>query len=168
MVLGAAGMDPGAVMVATCLASGVATLLMAALANYPIGVAPAMGHNFYFAYSVVIGMRVPWPVALGAVAIAGLIFVATAGVGLRERLITAIPASLKHAIAVGIGLLVATIGLQWAGIVVAAPGTLVTLGSLHSAPVLLSVFGLAVMAWFVARGVRGALFWGMLATAGVG
>lgn len=168
VVLGAAGMDPGAVMVATCLASGVATLLMAGLANYPIGVAPAMGHNFYFAYSVVIGMRVPWPVALGAVAIAGLIFLATAGIGLRERLITAIPASLKHAIAVGIGLLVATIGLQWAGIVVAAPGTLVTLGSLHSAPVLLAVFGLAVMAWLVARGVRGALFWGMLATAAVG
>ncbi len=168
VVLGAAGMDPGAVMVATCLASGVATLLMASLANYPIGVAPAMGHNFYFAYSVVIAMQVPWPTALGGVAIAGVIFVLTAGVGLRERLITAIPQSLKHAIAVGIGLLIATIGLQWAGVIVGAPGTLVTLGALHSPGVLLSLFGLAAMALLLAWGVRGALFWGILLTATVG
>ncbi len=168
VVLGAAGMDRGAVMVATCLASGVATLLMAWLANYPIGVAPAMGHNFYFAYSVVIGMQVPWPIALGAVAIAGLIFVLTAGVGLRERLITAIPQSLKHAIAVGIGLLIATVGLEWAGVIVGAPGTLVTLGSLHSPAVLLSLFGLTVMAVLLAWDVRGALFWGILLTALVG
>src|SRR6266700_7459169 len=106
-VLSAAGMDFGAVLVATCLASGIATLLMALLANYPIAVAPAMGHNFYFAYGVVLAMRVPWQVALGAVAVAGLVFVLTAGIGLRERLITAIPASLKHAIAGGIGLLIA-------------------------------------------------------------
>jgi AGZA family xanthine/uracil permease-like MFS transporter len=168
VVLSAAGMDAGAVMVATCLASGIATLLMAWLANYPIGVAPAMGHNFYFAYSVVIGMQVPWPVALGGVAIAGIIFILTAGVGLRERLITAIPQSLKHAIAVGIGLLIATIGLEWGGIVVASPGTLVTLGALHSPGVLLSLFGLGVMALLLARGVRGALFWGILLTALVG
>ncbi len=168
VVLGAAGMDPGAVMVATCVASGVATLLMAALANYPIGVAPAMGHNFYFTYSVVIAMQVPWPVALGAVAIAGFIFVLTAGIGLRERLITAIPQSLKHAIAVGIGLLIAAIGLQWAGVIVDAPGTLVTLGSLRSPGVLLSLCGLVVMALLLAWDVRGALFWGILVTAAVG
>ena len=168
VVLAAAGMDPGAVMVATCLASGIATVLMALLANYPIGVAPAMGHNFYFAYSVVIGMQVPWPVALGGVATAGLIFVLTAGVGLRERLITAIPQSLKHAIAVGIGLLIATIGLQWAGVIVGAPGTLVTMGALHSPGVLLSLFGLTVMALLLAWGVRGALFGGILITAAVG
>jgi AGZA family xanthine/uracil permease-like MFS transporter len=168
VVLSAAGMDAGAVMVATCVASGIATLLMAWLANYPIGVAPAMGHNFYFAYSVVIGMQVPWPVALGGVAIAGVIFILTAGVGLRERLITAIPQSLKHAIAVGIGLLIATIGLQWAGVIVGAPGTLVTLGSLHSPGVLLSLFGLAVMALLLAWRVAGALFWGILLTAAAG
>jgi AGZA family xanthine/uracil permease-like MFS transporter len=165
VVLSAAGMDAGAVMVATCLASGVATLLMAWLANYPIGVAPAMGHNFYFAYSVVIAMHVPWPVALGGVAIAGAIFILTAGIGLRERLITAIPGSLKHAIAVGIGLLIATIGLEWAGVIVGAPGTLVTLGALHTPGVLLALFGLAVMALLLAWRVRGALFWGILATA---
>src|SRR3954470_13581398 len=92
VVLGAPGMDPGAVLTATCLATAIATLLMALLANYPIAVAPAMGHNFFFAYSVVVGMKVPWRVALGGVAIAGAIFVATAGIGLRERVITALPA----------------------------------------------------------------------------
>src|SRR5215469_705932 len=100
-VLGAAGMDRGAVFTSTCLATALASMLMAILANYPIAVAPAMGHNFFFAYSVVIAMRVPWRIALGGVAIAGLIFILTAGVGLRERLITAIPDSLKHAIAAG-------------------------------------------------------------------
>src|SRR3970282_339666 len=105
-VLSAAGMDFGAVMVATCLSTAFATALMALMANYPIAVAPAMGHNFFFAYTVVIGMKVPWRVALGAVAIAGVIFVITAGIGLRERLMTAIPASLKHAIGAGIGLLI--------------------------------------------------------------
>src|SRR5881227_3612390 len=89
-VLSACGMDFGAVLVATCLSTALATTLMALMANYPIAVAPAMGHNFFFAYSVVLGMKVPWQVALGAVAIAGLVFTATAGIGVRERLITAI------------------------------------------------------------------------------
>jgi AGZA family xanthine/uracil permease-like MFS transporter len=167
-VLAAAGMDFGAVLVATCVASGVATLLMAAFANYPIAVAPAMGHNFFFAYSVVRGMHVPWPVALGGVAVAGGIFVLTAGVGLRERLITAIPDSLKHAIAVGIGLLIAFIGLEWAGLIVANPGTLVTLGRLESPPVVLALGGLVLMAVLMARGVRGAMLAAMLATTAAG
>jgi AGZA family xanthine/uracil permease-like MFS transporter len=161
-VLSAAGMDFGAVLVATCLSTAFATTLMALTANYPIAVAPAMGHNFFFAYSVVLGMGVPWEVALGAVAIAGTIFVLTAGIGLRERLITAIPPVLKHAIAAGIGLLIATIGLQWAGLVVDAPGTLVTLGDLHSPPVLLAIFSLVLTAVLMVRGTRGAFLWGML------
>ena len=167
-VLGAAGMDFGAVMVATCLSTAFATTLMALTANYPIVVAPAMGHNFFFAYSVVVGMKVPWQIALGAVAIAGLAFVLTAGIGLRERLITAIPASLKHAIAAGIGLLIAMVGLQWAGLVVDSPGTLVTLGNLHSRPVLVALSGLTVTAILMARGVAGALLWGIFASAAVG
>jgi AGZA family xanthine/uracil permease-like MFS transporter len=156
-VLAAAGMDHGAVLTATCLASAFATLLMAVLANYPIAVAPAMGHNFFFAFSVVVAGGTPWPVALGAVAIAGAIFVLTAGIGLRERVIRAVPDSLKHAIAVGIGLLIAFVGLQWAGIVVGARGTLVALGSLTSPPVLLALGTLAVMAILVARRVTGAM-----------
>src|SRR6185436_13833300 len=163
-VLSAAGMDAGAVLVATCLATALATTLMALLANYPIAVAPAMGHNFFFAYSVVVAMKVPWQVALGSVAVAGVIFVLTAGFGLREKLITAIPASLKHAIAAGIGLLIATIGLEWAGLIVGAPGTLVTLGNLHSRAVLLALLGIALTAALMARRVPGALLWGILAT----
>jgi len=163
-VLSAAGMDFGAVLTATCLATAIASALMAMLANYPIAVAPAMGHNFFFAYSVVIGMKVPWPIALGGVAIAGIIFIATAGIGLRERVITALPASLKHAIAAGIGLLIAAVGLQWAGIIVAAPGTLVTLGNLHSRPALLSIGALALTAILAARRVPGAFLWGILAS----
>ncbi len=167
-VLGAAGMDTGAVMTATCLATALATLLMALLANYPIAVAPAMGHNFFFAYSVVVAMHVPWRIALGAVAVAGAAFIVTAGVGLRERLITAIPSSLKHSIAAGIGLLIAVVGLQWAGLVVAAPGTLVTLGDLHSRPVLLSLAALALTAILMVRRVPGAFLWGMVAATAIG
>ncbi|MEO7271092.1 MAG: NCS2 family permease [Vicinamibacterales bacterium] len=167
-VLSAAGMDFGSVLVATCLASGFATLMMGLTANYPIALAPAMGHNFFFAYTVVVGMHVPWRVALGGVAIAGAIFVATAGIGLREKLITAIPDGLKHAIAVGIGLLVALIGLQWGGLIVASPGTLVTLGSFRSPAVLLTVFGLMVTAVLMARRVPGALLAGILSSTIVG
>src|SRR6476646_4661015 len=140
-VLSAAGMDFGAVLVATCLAT-------------------ALGHNFFFAYSVVVAMHVPWQIALGAVAIAGTVFVLTAGIGLREHLITAIPQSLKHAIAAGIGLLIATVGLEWAGLIVASPGTLVTLGDMH--------IGLAFTAFLMVRGVPGAFLWGILATTAIG
>ena len=163
-LLSSVGLDFGAVFVATCLASAFATLLMARLANYPIAVAPAMGHNFYFTFTVVVAMEVPWEVALGGVAVAGLLFIATAGFGLREKLITAIPASLKHAIATGIGLLIAMIGLQWAGVIVASPGTLITLGDLRAPPVLAALAGLVVMAVLWARGVRGAILLGILAS----
>ena len=166
-VLSAAGMDFGAVFVATCVASALATLMMAAFANYPIAVAPAMGHNFYFTYTVVLAMQIPWQVALGGVAVAGMLFVLTAGIGLRERLITAIPDSLKRAVAVGIGLLIATIGLEWAGVIVDSPGTLVTLGDLRTAPVGVAVVGFVVASVLLVRGVKGALLAGILASASV-
>ena len=156
-VLSEAGMDRGAVLTATCLASAIATLIMAFAANYPIAVAPAMGHNFFFAFTVVVAGGTPWPVALGAVALAGGVFILTAGIGLRERVITAIPGSLKHAISVGIGLLIALVGLEWAGIVVDAPSTLVTLGHLGAPPVLLAVATLTLMAVLMARKVTGAM-----------
>ena len=154
------GLDFGAVFVATCLASAFATFLMAVLANYPIAVAPAMGHNFYFTFTVVLAMEVPWEVALGGVALAGLLFIATAGVGLREKLITAIPDSLRW----GIGLLIATIGLQWAGIIVASPDTLVTLGDLRTPPVLVALVGLVVTAVLWVRGFRIAILAGILSS----
>ncbi len=160
-VLGAAGMDPGAVFMATCLASAIATALMGWWANYPIAVAPAMGHNFFFAYTVVLASGTPWQVALGAVAIAGLLFILTAGIGLREHVIAAVPESLKHGIGVGIGLLIALIGLQWAGIIVDTPGTMVGLGDLTSPPAALSAATLLFTAVLMARGVRGAFLIGM-------
>ena len=166
-VLSAAGMDFGAVMVATCIASALATVLMGLFANYPIAVAPAMGHNFFFAFTVCVAMKVPWQTALGAVAIAGAVFILTAGIGLRERLIAAIPSALQHAIAVGIGLLVALIGLQWGGLIADSPGTLVTLGKLSSPAALLTLFGLTVIGVLLARGVPGALLIGMLVSTAV-
>ncbi|MCC7007216.1 MAG: NCS2 family permease [Acidobacteria bacterium] len=156
-VLSAAGMDAGAVLTATCLSSAAATLIMAFAANYPIAVAPAMGHNFFFAFTVVLSRGVPWRVALGAVAIAGMIFVATAGFGLRERVIRAVPEPLTHAIGVGIGLLIALIGLEWGGIVVDSPATLVSLGTFTSRPVLLAVGTLVLMGVLMARRVSGAM-----------
>lgn len=172
-ILATTGMDFGAVMTATCLASALATLFMAFAANYPIALAPAMGHNVYFAFTVcgaaaAGGMGVPWQTALGAVFVSGVLFLLLSRFGLREKLLNAVPHSLKHAIGVGIGLLIAFVGLQWAGIVVARPGVLVGLGPLGSRPVLLSLFGLLLTSALLARRNRGALLWGMAGTAVAG
>lgn len=167
-VLQAAGMDFGAVLVATCLSSALATIVMAFLANYPIALAPAMGHNFFFVYTVVLGMKIPWQVALGAVFISGSIFVFLSLFGLREAVIHAVPDSLKQAIAVGIGLLIALVGLEWSGVVVDAPGTLVGLGDLRSPPVLLALFGVVMISVLLVLGIKGAILWGMGATTLVG
>ena len=163
-VLGAAGMNPGAVMVATCLSSAFAMVLMAFLANYPIAPAPAMGHNFYFSYIVVLTLGYSWQVALGAVFIAGIAFILLSSVGLRETLMNVLPDCLKNGIPVGIGLLIALVGLEWSGIVVSHPVTYVTLGNLKSSPTLLALFGLAVMAILFALNIRGAILFGIIAT----
>ncbi len=160
-VLSAAGMDFGAVMVATCVASAVGCFAMAFLANYPVALAPAMGHNFYFTFTVCIAMGIPWQKALAAVFTAGALFLVLSVFRFRSIVLKAIPRSLQSAIAVGIGLLIAFVGLQWAGLVVASPGTMVTLGDLGSRPVLLSLFGLLVTATLMVRKVRGALLWGI-------
>lgn len=160
-VLSVVGMDFGAVMVATCLSSAIATFLMGVLANYPIALAPAMGHNFFFAFTVVLAMGIPWQTALGAVFISGSIFIATSSFGLRETIVNSVPDSLKHGIAIGIGLLIALVGLEWAGIVVDAPGTFVGLGNLKAPPTLLSIFGLSVIATLMVLKVRGAILWGI-------
>jgi len=121
-----------------------------------------MGHNFYFAFTFVLAGGIPWQTALGAVALAGMLFVITAGIGLRERLITVIPSSLKHAIAVSIGLLIAMVGLQWAGVIVDSPGTLVTLGDLRTTPVMVALTGFTVMAVLSVWNFRSALLVGLL------
>jgi len=167
-MLAQAGMDFGAVMMATCLASALATILMGLLANYPIALAPAMGHNAFFVFVVCGMMKVPWQVALGANFISGMIFVLISFVGLREHLMDAVPPTLKNGIAVGIGMLIAIIGLQNAGIVVHQPATIVGLGNLKAPHVLLSLFGLAVVSLLMARRVPGAILISMLLTAAYG
>lgn len=166
-VLARAGMDFGAVMAATCLASAFATVLMGLFANYPIAVAPAMGHNFFFV-SVVTQLRVPWQVALGADFLAGGAFVLLAGFRFREAVIDAIPACLKAAIPVGIGLLIAFVGMQWGGIVVANPGSLVRLGRLTTPPPLLTLAGFLLIAVLHLRRVPGAILVGILLTTAAG
>lgn len=174
-ILSAAGMDQGAVMVATCVSSAVATLLMGLLARYPIALAPAMGHNVFFAIIVCGIMGYSWQVALGAVFISGSILLILSLAGVWKTLVAAVPDSLKHSIAVGIGLLIAFVGLQYAGIVVNAPppvpGTtdiLVVLGDLTSKPVLLALSGIVLTAVLIVLKVRGAILLGILATSLLG
>ena len=167
-VLSAAGMDSDAVMAATCITSALAMVLMALLANYPIALAPGMGHNFYFTFTVCLTLGVSWQNALGAVFIAGVLFILLFFVGLREKVMTILPVSLRNAIPAGIGLLIALVGLEWAGLIVDHPATYVTLGDLKSPPALLSLFGIIVIAILFALNVRGAILIGILASTVVG
>ena len=167
-VLAAAGMDSGAVMAATCITSAFAMVLMAFLANYPIALAPGMGHNFYFTFTVCLTLGVSWQNALGAIFIAGVLFVLLFFVGLREKVMTILPVSLRNAIPAGIGLLIALVGLEWAGLIVDHPATYVTLGELKSPPALLSLFGVVVIAILFALKIRGAILIGILASTIVG
>ena len=165
LVLGAAGMDAGAVFTSTCLITAFSTLVMAFLANYPVAVAPAMGHNFFFAYVVVLTMKIPWQVALGAVFVSGLLFIITASFHLREQIVAAVPESLKCSIAAGIGLLITLIGLEWAGLVRLDAATFVALGDLTSRPALVALLGLVVTIVLMARKVSGAILIGILVAA---
>ena len=167
-ILSTAGMDKGAVMFATCVSSALATLLMGLLAKYPIALAPAMGHNVFFAVIVCGTMGYTWQVALGAIFISGTVFIILSIFGVWESLVSAVPDSLKHAIAVGIGLLIAMIGLEYGGLVVDTPGVLVGLGDLTSRPVVLVLFGVALTAVLMALRVPGAILIGILATALLG
>jgi adenine/guanine/hypoxanthine permease len=161
-VLSTTGMDFGAVLTATCIVSAIGCFLMAWLANYPIAVAPAMGHNFFFAFTVVAGMGYAWQVALGAVFISGVLFLLMSIWGVREALVQAIPDSLKRGIAVGIGLLITLVGLEWSGFLASNPATLVTLGDLHHPSVWMSAAGILVTSVLIVRRVRGAILAGIL------
>lgn len=167
-ILSDAGMDQGAVFTATALASAIGTLIMAILAKYPIGLAPGMGLNAFFAYTVVLGMGIDWQVALFAVFLSGVIFILITLTGLRETIINAIPQEMKYAAAAGIGFFIAFIGLKNAGIVVASEATAVTLGNIVSGPTLLAIFGLVITAILLVRGISGAVFYGMIITSIVG
>ncbi|MBU8546046.1 MULTISPECIES: NCS2 family permease [Roseomonadaceae] len=167
-ILAAAGIDHGAAFVATCLAAAIGSLLMGLLANFPIALAPGMGINAYFAFVVVGAMGIPWQVALGAVFVSGFLFFLISVLRIREWLINGIPMSLKLGIAGGIGFLLALIGLQGMGIVVASPATMVGLGRLTAPGTLIACAGFLLIAGLAARAVPGAIVLGILATAAIG
>ena len=163
-VLSQAGMPARDVAVATALAAATATILMGLLANYPFALAPGMGLNAYFTYGVVQGLGVTWQVALGAVFVEGLLFLALAATGARTALLGAIPRPVKVATTVGIGLFLALIGFENAGIVVGHPETLVSLGELRTAEAGLALAGLLLVAALLAARVRGGILLGIAAT----
>lgn len=167
-ILADAGIPKEAAIAATIIAAVIATLLMALLANYPIAVAPGMGLNAFFTYTVVIGFGLHWTVALGAVFFSGILFFILTVTKVRSWIIDAVPPSLRAAIPVGIGLFIAFIGLKSAGIVIADKSTFVALGDLGSPGALLAVLGLVISAVLMARNVKGALVIGILATTIIG
>jgi len=161
-ILGDAGMPKDSVFVATCVAAAIGTLIMGLYANYPIGLAPGMGLNAYFAYAVVKGMGFPWQAALGAVFISGCLFLLVSLFRIRELIINAIPHSLRTAIPAGIGLFLALISLKNAGIVAASPATFVTMGDLHQVAPVLAIVGFLVIVALDQLKIRGALLIGIL------
>ncbi len=166
-ILKDAGMDFGAVFMATCLAAAFGSAFMGLYANYPIALAPGMGLNAYFTFGVVKGMGLSWQVALGAVFISGLIFLALSLVKIREWIVNAIPMSMKLGIAAGIGLFLGIIALKNADIIVAHPATLVTLGKVNTMPVLLAAIGFALIIAMTARKIPGAIIISILAVTAV-
>ena len=167
-VLSEAGMPQGSVFVATGLAAALGTLIMGIFANFPMGLAPGVGLNAFFAYSVCLGLGIKWEIALSGVLASGIIFLIISATGLREMIIKAIPTNLKFAVSAGIGLFIAFIGLKNAGIVVANSATFVGLGDLTDPTVLLSIFGVIAISIFMVRGSKIAIFLGMGLTAIVG
>ncbi|WP_068676920.1 NCS2 family permease [Oceanobacillus sp. Castelsardo] len=167
-VLSDAGMDQGAVFVATAVAAAVGTLFMGLIAKYPVVLAPGMGLNAFFAYTVVLGYGIPWETALSGVLASGLIFIVLTLTGLREMIINAIPSNLKMAVGAGIGLFIAFIGLTNSGIVVANEATFVGIGDITSPTVLLTIFGLVISVILLTKGIRAGIFYGMIITAIVG
>ncbi|EKY28527.1 MAG: NCS2 family permease [Clostridium celatum] len=167
-VLADAGMPKDSVFVATAVAAAVGTLIMGIFAKFPMALAPGVGLNAFFTYSVCIGMDIPWQTALSGVLASGIIFLIISATGLRELVIKAIPTNLKFAVSSGIGLFIAFIGLKNAGIVVANSSTFVALGDLTNPTVLLSVFGLVAISIFMVRGSQIAIFLGMALTVIVG
>lgn len=178
-ILEASGMDRGAVFTATALSAFIATCLMALLSNYPFVLAPGMGLNAYFAYTVVLGMGYSWQQALAAVFVEGLIFILLSLTNVREAIFNSIPMNLKHAVSVGIGLFIAFIGLQNAKIVVNNDSTLVSVFSFKSAvkdgtfnsmgiTVLLALIGILVTSVLLVKNIKGSILWGILITWGLG
>lgn len=167
-ILSKAGMDFGAVFVATILAAVVGSSIMGWWAKWPVALAPGMGLNAFFAFGIVLGLKQPWEVALGAVFVSGILFLILSLTGLREWVINSIPKSLKLGIGAGIGLFLAIIGLKNAGVVVDHPATLVGLGDVSSLPVILFAAGFAIMTVLDRLRVPGGIIIGILAVSIIG
>ncbi len=162
------GMDFGSAMMATCISAAAATIMMGLYANYPIALAPGMGENAFFTYTVCLSMGISWQVALGCVFIEGVLFILLTLTRLRQAIMDAIPASIRYGTACGIGMLIAFIGLIDAGIVVKNPATLVGLGDIISPPAVLATAGLIFTSVLLVKNIKGAMLWGILATAAAG
>ena len=167
-ILHETGMPLAAVTAATCISAAVGSCLMGGFARYPIALAPGMGLNAYFTYTVVKGMGVPWQAALGAVFISGVAFLLLTAVGVRQLIISTIPYELYAAVAAGVGLFIALLGFRNSGIVVPNAATTVTLGNLSDKSTALAIFGLLLIAVLLAWRVRAAMLIGILATTGIG
>lgn len=167
-VLSAAGMDKDALFTVTALAAAIGTLVMALVAKYPVALAPGMGLNAFFAYTVVLQYEIPWQTALSGVLISGLVLTILTLTGIREMIINAIPTNLKLAVGAGIGLFIAFIGFINAGIVQASPATTVELGDLMKPTTLLAVFGLIVSVILIVKGLKAGIFYGMIITSVAG
>lgn len=167
-ILGDAGMDRSAVFTATALASAIASIVMAFAANLPIALAPGMGLNAFFTYTVVLGMGYSWQTALTAVFLEGLLFIILSFVNVREAIVNSVPLNLKKAVAVGIGIFITLIGMKGAGIIVSNPATLVSLGNVTEGTALLAFIGLIITAILYALKVHGAILIGIIATTLIG
>lgn len=165
---GVSRMDQGAVFTATAIAAAVGSLFMGIIAKYPIVLAPGMGLNAFFAYTVMLGYGIPWETALSGALVSGLIFIGLTLTGLREKIINAIPANLKMAVGAGIGLFIAFIGLQNAGIIIGNDATLIGIGNLTTPTVMLAVFGIVVSVAFLSLNIKGGIFYGLVLTAVMG
>src|SRR5690625_2887078 len=161
---GVTGMDPGAVFTATAIAAAIGTLFMGVIARYPIGLAPGMGLNAFFAYTVVLGYGIPWETALSGVLASGLIFMVLTLSGIREKIINFIPGDLKLAVGAGIGFFIAFLGFQNAGIIVGNDATLVSIGDFTDPYVMLAIFGVIISVILLSLNFRGGIFYGMLIT----
>jgi AGZA family xanthine/uracil permease-like MFS transporter len=166
-ILADAGLPLPAVTAATCLSAAFGSILMGIVARYPIALAPGMGLNAYFTYTVCIKMHIPWQTALGAVFISGVIFLALTGAGIRQMILRAIPHELYAAVASGIGLFIAFIGFQHAGLVVRDPNTLVGLGNIKNPTTALALFGLILMVALEVKKVRGSILIGVLSVTAI-
>jgi len=166
-ILSASGMPLAAVTAATCLSAAFGSILMGVVARYPIALAPGMGLNAYFTYTVCLKMHIPWQTALGAVFLSGVIFLALTAAGIRQMILKSIPHELYAAVASGIGLFIAFIGFRNAGLVIGDPATLVGLGNIRNSTAWLALLGLIVMVVLEVRKVRGAILIGVLTVTGL-